>query len=81
MVDRDKDRGKLRGVVRGVPVDAVEAVVGVCTGTPCIDAMSERGFVGSLIPPSRGGDCESLERGKLLEMGEGNDVGGALPDE
>jgi hypothetical protein len=44
-----------------------------------MDATSER--VGSLIPPSCGGERESRERGKLWATGELKEVGGAEPEE
>lgn len=46
-----------------------------------MEATSERGLVGSLIPPSCGGDRESRERGKLWTIGELKEVGGADPEE
>lgn len=56
--------------------------VGCWLCVPVIEARSESGLLGSLMPPSRGGDCEvSRERGKVCWMGELNEVGGADPDE
>jgi hypothetical protein len=47
-----------------------------------MEARSERGLFGSLIPlPSCGGDRESRERGKLWTAGELKVEGGAEPAE
>lgn len=58
-----------------------EAGCGDDDGGCCSPAMSERGAFGRRMPPSRGGDCESRDRGKGDPLGELKDVGGADPPE
>jgi len=61
----------------GLFVERVEAAAGSGTSSQ----RYRKGGIGRRMPPSRGGDCESRERGNVPGLGELKEVGGAEPEE